>query len=70
MGKNAKLKDELNNVPGPGSYENKSTQLKSPKGKIIFGRDQKIRYDINNNPGPGHYDLKPTFADVPKYLLP
>jgi len=44
--------------------------LKSPKGKIIFGRDEKLKPDLIKTPGPGQYDLKPHFADVPKYLLP
>jgi hypothetical protein len=57
-------------VPGPGAYENKSTELTAPKGRVSFGKDEKIKQEINKNPGPGHYDLKPTFADVPKYLLP
>jgi hypothetical protein len=57
-------------VPGPGAYENKSTELTAPKGRVRFGKDEKIKQEINKNPGPGHYDLKPTFADVPKYLLP
>jgi hypothetical protein len=65
-----RIKDNLSYVPGPGQYENKSTDLKSPKGKVTFTRDSKLKHDTGKNPGPGQYDLKPTFADVPKYLLP
>ena len=57
-------------VPGPGNYENKSTDLKNPKGKVTFGREEKLKYDLGKVPGPSEYNLKPTFADVPKYLLP
>ena len=57
-------------MPGPGAYENKSTELKSPKGKISFDREDKLKSNLGKNPGPGQYDLKPTFADVPSYLLP
>lgn len=70
VAKDSRLKEQGNFIPGPGSYENKSTDLKSPKGKVTFGQDQKLKHDANKNPGPGHYELKPTFADVPKYLLP
>lgn len=65
-----RIKDNLSYVPGPGQYENKSTDLKNPRGKVTFGRDSRLRDEAIKNPGPGHYDLKPTFADVPKYLLP
>ena len=70
LGKDNRSKGENNFVPGPGSYDNRTTQLRDAKGKISFGKDQKLKFDTGKNPGPGQYDLKPTFADVPKYLLP
>lgn len=56
-------------APGPGAYDNRTNEIKSHRGKIIFGKDDKLKYEQSKVPGPGHYDLKPTFADVPKYLL-
>lgn len=70
IAKDSRLKESATFVPGPGAYENKSTDLKSPRGKVTFGKDDKLRYDLGKVPGPGQYDLKPHFADVPKYLLP
>lgn len=70
ISKDLKLKDNLSYVPGPGAYDNKATEIKAPRGKILFGKDEKLKYDLGKVPGPGQYDLKPTFADVPKYLLP
>lgn len=64
------MKQYKSEVPGPGQYENNSTNLKDHRGKITFDHDEKLKYDKGKNPGPGHYDLKPTFADVPAYLLP
>jgi hypothetical protein len=70
IAKDLRLKDNSSFVPGPGQYENKSTEIKDHKGKVTFGRDDKLKYDLGKVPGPGAYDLKPHFADVPKYLLP
>lgn len=70
IAKDSRLKDNASFVPGPGQYENKSTEIKDHKGKVTFGRDDKLKYDLGKVPGPGAYDLKPHFADVPKYLLP
>lgn len=39
VAKDSRLKATDNFVPGPGAYENKSTDLKSPKGKISFDRE-------------------------------
>ena len=70
VAKDPRLKGLDSYVPGPGTYENKSTELKSPRGKISLDREEKLKNDRGKNPGPGQYDLKPTFADVPSYLLP
>jgi hypothetical protein len=70
ISKDPRIRDNDLRVPGPGAYENKSTDLKSPKGKVSFGKDEKLKHELSKTPGPGHYELKPTFADVPKYLLP
>jgi len=34
-----RLKDNLSLVPGPGAYDNKMTDIKAPRGKILFGKD-------------------------------
>ncbi len=39
VAKDSRLKEQANFIPGPGSYENKSTEIKSPKGKVTFGQD-------------------------------
>lgn len=39
VGKEPRLNESRSFVPGPGQYENKSTVLKDPKGKVTFGRD-------------------------------
>ena len=39
VAKDPRLKATDNFVPGPGAYENKSTDLKSPRGKISFDRE-------------------------------
>ena len=70
VARDPRLKEYKSAVPGPGQYENRSTELKDHKGKITFAHDERLKHEKGKNPGPGHYDLKPTFADVPKYLLP
>ena len=69
MGKSARDFANKSFVPGPGAYENKSTKILEPKGKVTFGKDSRIKYEDTKVPGPGSYSLKPHFADVPKYLL-
>lgn len=39
VAKDSRLKEYKSAVPGPGQYENKTTDLKDPKGKISFARD-------------------------------
>ena len=70
MARDPRLKEYKSAVPGPGQYDNRSTELKNSRGKITFAHDPKLKGEADKNPGPGHYSLKPTFADVPKYLLP
>jgi len=54
MGLKANLNDSRLKVPGPGSYENKSTVINRPS--YIFGRDTNRDFYYNNkSPGPGSY---------------
>lgn len=39
VAKDSRIKDIPTYAPGPGAYENKSTEIKSPKGKVTFGHD-------------------------------
>jgi hypothetical protein len=43
IAKDNRLKEDFGRVPGPGAYENKSTELRAPRGKVSFGKDEKIR---------------------------
>lgn len=37
VAKDEKFKSQPSFVPGPGAYDNKTTELKAPKGKVTFG---------------------------------
>jgi hypothetical protein len=54
-----------NRIPGPGSYDKKSS-LSGPKW--MFSKSQRGKETQRDSPGPGSYDIKSTIPDVPAYL--
>ncbi len=54
MGNSMRNKDNLNNVPGPGKYDN---LFKTTGPKITMGIKSNNLSKDQNIPGPGNYDL-------------
>lgn len=68
MGMKPNMSDSRLRVPGPGTYENKSTVENRPT--YVFGRDSNRNfYQVPKTPGPGTYKQggRPDSASGPKW---
>lgn len=71
MGSSSRYKQNLNLIPGPGSYD---VKIQDPKFKHFkygkFSLDSKTKKVNNNVPGPGAYRIPTKIIEAPRYLMP